>query len=166
MSDKTAIFQSENTESPLQVIRQTMSVSLSGDGVPQVAFATNRGKGSGTQVIDTNDFVEAVSTLQGYADDGIEEREEETLSPAETIRRTIRVEDGVVSFRTRSGKGSKPAKIPVAMFSEVCELLTGTVSAVLSAGQSLAPSEDDSDESPIEDASDSLTEDDEGENEE
>lgn len=143
MSNKTAIFQSENTESPTQVIRQTMSVSLSDDGKAQVAFATNRGKGSGAQVIDTSDFAEAVSTLQGYADDGIEEREEETLSPAETIRRTIRVEDGVVSFRTRSGKGSKPAKIPVAMFSEVCELLTGTVSAVLSAGQSLTSSEDD-----------------------
>ncbi|MAG24230.1 hypothetical protein CMI47_01495 [Candidatus Pacearchaeota archaeon] len=146
MSDKTAIFTNDNTESPLQVIRQTMSVALSDEGSARVSFATNRGKGSGAQVISVDDYAEVVSTLQGYADAGIEEREEEALSPAETIRRTIRVEDGLVSFRTRSGKGAKPAKIPLAQFSEVCELLTGTVSAVEAAGQSLAPASDAGDE--------------------
>jgi len=146
MSDKTAIFSNDNTESPLQVIRQTMSVSLSDVGSAQVSFATNRGKGSGAQVIDTDDYAEVAATLQGYADAGIEEREEETLSPAETIRRTIRVEDGIVSFRTRSGKGAKPAKIPLAQFNEVCELLSGTVEAVQSAGQSLAPADEAADE--------------------
>jgi len=146
MSDKTAIFSNENTESPLQVIRQTMSVSLSDEGAARVSFATNRGKGSGAQVINTDDYADVVSTLQGYADAGIEEQEEEQLSPAETIRRTIRVEDGVVSFRTRSGKGAKPAKIPLAQFGEVCELLTGTVEAVQSAGLSLAPADEAADE--------------------
>jgi hypothetical protein len=138
MSDKTAIFSNDNTESPLQVIRQTMAVSLSDAGSATVSFATNRGKGSGAQVIGVDDYSDVVSTLQGYADAGIEEREEESLSPAETIRRTIRVEDGIVSFRTRSGKGAKPAKIPMAQFNEVCELLTGTVEAVEAAGQSLS----------------------------
>jgi len=142
MSDKTAIFSNENTESPLQVIRQTMSVALSDEGAARVSFATNRGKGSGAQVINVDDYADVVSTLQDYADAGIEEREEEQLSPAETIRRTIRVEDGMVSFRTRSGKGAKPAKIPLAQFSEVCELLSGTVDAVQSAGQSLAPADE------------------------
>jgi len=99
MSDKTNIFANENTESPLQVIRQTMSVSLrDDDGAACVNFATNRGKGSGSQTIPVDDYAEVVSTLQSYADAGIEDHEEEMLSPAETIRRTIRVEDGVVSF--------------------------------------------------------------------
>ena len=138
MSDKTAIFSNDNTESPLQVIRQTMSVALSDAGSAQVSFATNRGKGSGAQVVGVDDYAEVAATLQDYADAGIEEREEESLSPAETIRRTIRVEDGIVSFRTRSGKGAKPAKIPLAQFNEVCELLSGTVEAVEAAGQSLA----------------------------
>ena len=142
MSDKTAIFESDNTESPIQTIRQTMSVSLSDDGTAQVSFATNRGKGSGAQVLAVDDFAEVVSTLQGYADAGIEEREEEQLSPADTIRRTIRIEDGVVSFRTRSGKGAKPAKIPAGQFAEVCELLSGTLSAVETAGQSLTPADE------------------------
>jgi hypothetical protein len=145
MSDKTAIFKSDNNESPVQVIRQTMSVSLSDDGAAQVSFATNRGKGSGAQVLDVDDYAEVVSTLQGYADSGIEDREEEQLSPADTIRRTIRIEDGMVSFRTRSGKGAKPAKIPAGQFAEVCELLTGTVSAVQAAGQSLSPAADEPD---------------------
>ncbi len=139
MSDKTAIFESDNSESPIQTIRQTMSVSLDDDGCPRVSFATNRGKGSGAQVLAVDDFAEVVETLQSYSDSGIDEREEEQLSPADTIRRTIRVEDGVVSFRTRSGKGAKPAKIPLGQFGEVCELLTGTLSAVQAAGQSLAP---------------------------
>ena len=143
MSDKTAIFQIENNESPIQTIRQTMSVSVDDDGTPLVSFATNRGKGSGSQTIPVADFAEVVSTLSELAESGIEEREQEQLSPAETIRRTASVEDGMVSFRTKSGKGSKPAKIPLGMFSEVCELLAGTVSAVEAAGDQLsAPASD------------------------
>jgi len=137
MSDKTSIFSNDNDESPLQVIRQTMSVAVDDDGTPNVNFATNRGKGSGSQTIPVADYAEVVSTLQEYADAGIEGREEETLSPAETIRRTIRVEDGMISFRVRSGKGSKPAKIPSAQFGEVCSLLADTVSAVETAGSKL-----------------------------
>jgi hypothetical protein len=157
MSDKTAIFSNDNTESPLQVIRQTMSVALSDAGSAQVSFATNRGKGSGAQVVGVDDYAEVAATLQGYADAGIEEREEESLSPAETIRRTIRVEDGIVSFRTRSGKGAKPAKIPLAQFNEVCELLSGTVEAVQSAGQSLAGTA--TDEAPEADEAPAMDED-------
>lgn len=142
MSDKTSIFASENNESPVQVIRQTMSVSVDDDGTSSVNFATNRGKGSGSQTIPVADYAEVVSTLQEYADAGIEGREEENLSPAETIRRTIRVEDGVISFRTRSGKGSKPAKIPLAQFGEVCALLTDTVSSVEAAGVKLSPADE------------------------
>ena len=138
MSDKTSIFANENSESPIQTIRQTMSVAVDDDGTPNVNFATNRGKGSGSQTIPVADYAEVVSTLQEYSDAGIEGREEESLSPAETIRRTIRVEDGMISFRTRSGKGSKPAKIPLAQFGEVCSLLTETVSAVEAAGSKLS----------------------------
>jgi len=147
MSDKTNIFANENSESPLQTIRQTMSVAVDDDGTPNVNFATNRGKGSGSQTIPVADYAEVVSTLQEYADAGIEGREEESLSPAETIRRTIRVEDGMISFRTRSGKGSKPAKIPLAQFGEVCSLLTETVSAVEAAGSKLSSAEEEADNS-------------------
>ena len=68
MSDKTAIFSNENTESPLQVIRQTMSVALSDEGAARVSFATNRGKGSGAQVINVDDYADG-QWPHGYTPD-------------------------------------------------------------------------------------------------
>ena len=143
---KTAIFASENNESPLQTIRQTMQVSLDDSGNPSVSFATNRGKGSGAQSMSVADFRDAVDCLQYYVDNGIQESDAPTLSPAETIRQTISLSEGEVTFRTRSGKGSKPAKIPLAQFEEVVALLSGTVAAVEAAGGSLSPAEDVADE--------------------
>jgi hypothetical protein len=144
MSDKTNIFASEHNESPAQVIRQTMAVSLSDDGEAVISFATNRGKGSGAQVLPVGEFREYVETLEGYSKDGIPETgEEELLSAAETVRRTIKQDDGMISFRVRSGKGAKPAKVSSGDFEEVVELLRGTVESVEQAGQSLAPESDE-----------------------
>lgn len=142
----TAIFGSENTESPIQVVRSTMSVSLDESGTPVVSFATNRGKGTGAQVIPVAQFREAVECLQGFVETGFESEASEP-SVTDTIRSTISCEDGVVSFRVRSGKGSKPAKIPADVFAEVISLLSSTVTAVESAGASVAPASDDSAES-------------------
>jgi hypothetical protein len=138
MSDKTNIFASDHNESPAQVIRQTMSVSVDEDGTPQVSFATNRGKGSGAQVLPVDQYRDYVMALEGYAENGIPEAEDENLSAAETVRRTIRQDDGQISFRVRSGKGSKPAKLGTEDFSEVVELLRSTVDAVENAGLKLA----------------------------
>ena len=131
------IFTNEANESPVQVIRQTMSVSKGDEGVAEVSFATNKGKGSGAQTIPVEHYAEVVETLQEFAESGFEETAEDNLSPAETIRRTIRLQDGVVSFRTRSGKGAKPARIPLDQFTAVCELLSETVKPVISAGVKL-----------------------------
>jgi hypothetical protein len=54
------------------------------------------------------------------------------------VRRTIRQDEGIVSFRVRGGKGAKPAKLPVDSFSEVVDLLASTVDAVEEAGSKLA----------------------------
>ena len=140
------MFANEHSVSPAQVIRQTMSVSLNDDDEPVVWFATNRGKGSGAQTLPVDQYREYVETLEGYSDSGIPESEEETLSAAETVRRTIRLEDGTISFRVRSGKGAKPAKLGSGDFSEVVELLRSTVDAVEAAGQKLSPSAIDEDE--------------------
>jgi hypothetical protein len=139
MSDnKTNIFASEHTESPVQTIRQTMSVSLNDDDQPVISFATNRGKGSGAQVLPVGEYREYIEVLEGYVKDGIPESgPEDNYSAAETVQRTIHSEDGVISFRVRSGKGAKPAKLPTDSFSEVVELLRGTVDAVEAAAVSL-----------------------------
>ena len=143
-----SIFQSEINEDVITTIKQTMNVSLSEDGEAIISFATNRGKGSGAQQMRATDFPEYVETLEQYASDGIEELPEENLNPAETVRSTIRQSDGIVSFRVRSGKGAKPAKIPSGDFSEVVSLLRATVEPVMAAAGKLesAPAEDESGE--------------------
>lgn len=133
------IFNNEHDESPLTVIRQTMAVSVDDNGTPVVSFATNRGKGSGAQTMPIDQFDAYVATLEGYVTDGIPEGYlEENLTAAESVQRTIRSEDGTISFRVRSGKGAKPAKIPVSDFAETVKLLRSTVPAVVQAGESLA----------------------------
>ena len=134
----TNIFQNEHSESAVQVIRSTMSVSVDDDGTPIVSFATNRGKGSGAQSMPVSEFRDYVAALSDVAENGIPEQDEEQLSAAESLRRTIRNKDGVVSFRVRSGKGAKPAKVNASDLSEVASLLTSTIDAVEAAGKSLS----------------------------
>jgi hypothetical protein len=132
-----SIFASDTDENPTRVIKSTMSVTRNDEtGMPEVSFATNRGKGSGAQIIPTEQFAEVIGLLQSYVTNGLPEEfvGEDNLPCAEVIRRTISVEDGLISFRVRNGKGAKPARIPVDSFSDVVELLAGTVSAVEKAG--------------------------------
>lgn len=143
MSDKTNIFAADHNESPAQVIRQTMSVSVGDDGIPMVSFATNRGKGSGAQVLPVTEYRDYVMALEGFSTNGIPDAEEENLSAAETVRRTITQNDGTISFRVRSGKGAKPAKLNSSDFGEVVELLRSTVEAVEAAGGKLSGDSDE-----------------------
>lgn len=133
-----SIFTNEHNESPAAILRKTMSVSLDSDGAPMVSFSLNKGKGSGRQSMPVSEFSDYVGALEDALQAGISEESEETLSAADMVRRTIRQEEGVVSFRVRAGKGSKPAKLPVDSFSEVVDLLSSTVDAVKDAGSKLA----------------------------
>jgi hypothetical protein len=135
-----SIFASETEENPVRVIKSTMTVARDEDtGMPVVGFATNRGKGSGSQIIPTQQFAEVVGLLQSYVQNGLPEefQGEDNLPCAEVIRRTITVEDGLISFRVRNGKGAKPARIPLDSFAEVVELLSGTVDSVERAAKKL-----------------------------
>ena len=67
MAEKANIFVDETTEDVIDVIKQTMSVSMSDDGTPTVSFATNRGKGSGAQQLPVAEFSEYVETLEEIA---------------------------------------------------------------------------------------------------
>ena len=133
-----SIFTSEHNESPAAILRKTMSVSLGDDGTPMVSFAVNRGKGSGRQSMPVSEFADYVGALEDTLRAGISEESDEALSAADMVRRTIRQDDGIVSFRVRGGKGAKPAKLPVDSFSEVVDLLASTVDAVEEAGSNLA----------------------------
>jgi|TARA_R110001583_G_scaffold16234_5_gene66136 hypothetical protein len=147
-----SIFENEVSQSAVQTIRETMSVSLDDDGVALVSFAMNRGKGSGAQVMAVSDFSEYVATLEHYASNGIDEIPTDNLSPAETVRQTINLDDdGVISFRVRSGKGAKPAKVSADEFTEVASLLGSTLEAVQGAASQLSGTpQTESDEDTIE----------------
>ncbi len=142
----TNIFETEHTESPLQTIRETMSVSTDDNGTALVSFATNRGKGSGAQSMPVSEFGDYVSALEEIAASGIPEASEARLSAAESLRQTVKQEDGIVSFRVRSGKGAKPAKVPAGDLGDVASLLRSTVDAVEAAGLKLAPPAPEADE--------------------
>ena len=118
-------------------IRQTMSVSLDDDGTPIVSFAMNRGKGSGAQSMPIAEFEDYILALEEVAANGIPEKAT-AESAAEVVRASIQSKDGVVSFRVRNDKGSKPAKVSVEDFAEVVDLLRGTLDAVEAAGEKLS----------------------------
>jgi hypothetical protein len=132
-----SIFSNEHNESPVAILRQTMSVSLNDDGIPVVSFAVNRGKGTGSQVVPVAEFAEYVSALEGILESGIPDEADEDISAAEMVRRTIRQDEGVISFRVRGGKGAKPAKVTADDFAEVVELLRSTVDPVEAASDAL-----------------------------
>jgi hypothetical protein len=134
----SAIFATESTENPLTLVRQTLAVKPNDDGEIMVTFTTNRGKGSGSQVMPYQEFRAAVQVLMEAATQGIPENtQDENLPASEVIKRTIAVEDGIVSFRTKNGKGAKPARFSVDDFAAVADLLASTVDAVESAGKAL-----------------------------
>jgi hypothetical protein len=134
----SAIFATESTENPVTLIRQTLSVKPNDDGEIMVTFTTNKGKGSGAQTMPYTEFREAVNILKDAVENGIPEvSEDQNLPASEVIRRTLSLEDGVVSFRVKSGKGAKPARISVEDFPAVAEILASTIEAVETAGKSL-----------------------------
>ena len=133
------IFNNEVEQCAVQIVKETMKVFLSDDGTPMVSFATNKGKGTGAQVMAVSDFADYVSAVSHYAENGVNEiPSDENLSPSEMVHQTISLDDGVISFRIKSGKGSKPAKLNADEFSEVSDLLSATVDAVEAAGEKLS----------------------------
>lgn len=133
------IFENDSVENPVVLVRQTLAVKPNDEGQIMVSFTTNKGKGSGAQVLPASEFRDAIAVLADAAKNGISERkEDENLPASEVIRRTIQVEDGFVSFRVKGGKGAKPARISLDHFAEVIALLAGTVDAVERAGNKLA----------------------------
>lgn len=134
----TNIFASTTTESVVQTMKETMSV-FQEDGITYVSFALNRGKGSGAQVMPVSQLPEYIETLNDFATNGIGDAVEENLSAAETVRRTIAIEeDGLLSFRCRSGKGAKPAKVAPDRLTEVTTFLRDSTPVIEKAAKKLS----------------------------
>lgn len=117
---------------------------------PIVTFAVNKGKGTGAQKIPLTEFPEYLEAVQHFRDNGFEEAKVEGYQPAGDVvrdtmslvkpteeythvtdegekvtkRRPIKnAEPNIVSWRTRTGKGSKPARVNIDQFPAVVEIL-------------------------------------------
>jgi len=124
---------SEAAENALSLFRSSLSLfrDKENGGVWSVSFITNRGKGSGAQTLPAEELGDLIAAMREVVNNGIpEEGPEGRIPAAEMFRRTVQVEDGIVSFRLRNGKGSKPARIPFAEFSAWVDQAEGAADQV------------------------------------
>ena len=131
----------ESVENALSLFRSTLSLfrDKENGGNWSVSFITNRGKGSGAQVLPAAELADLIQAMKDVVKDGIpEEGPEGRIPAAEMFKRTVTLEDGVISFRLRNGKGSKPARIPLAEFAAWVEQAEGAADQVANRLKSLS----------------------------
>jgi hypothetical protein len=80
------------------------------------AFAANSERGAGGQVVAVSEVPGVLEYLNDVAANGIPSSDGGVLA---TIRNSIKVEEGFISFRTTDGQGAKPMKIAVSAFPQV-----------------------------------------------
>jgi hypothetical protein len=80
------------------------------------AFAANSERGAGGQVVTVSEVPGVLEYLNDVAANGIPASDGGVLA---TIRNSIKVEEGFISFRTTDGQGAKPMKIAVSAFPQV-----------------------------------------------
>ena len=110
---------------PIQNLRESIALVTDDDGKPvAVSFTLNKGKGTGTQTIALHDFDAFIGVIQDFHTNGIPEVSSAGDKPASLVAlQTGAIKDGSLTFRTREGKGSKPARIPVPLVGEALEVL-------------------------------------------
>lgn len=124
-----------NVPSPaVDVVKRTIEVKDTEDGTIQVSFHTARGRGTSPVTMSVEQYDDFVSALAFYSENGISE----DRTPAEMVHQSISSEDGVVTFRTRTGKGSRPTRIPAEEFSAVVGLLQSVSDGIRTAADTIA----------------------------
>jgi hypothetical protein len=135
--DVISLFQNNESTDVVSEIKNSIGLQTV-DGVPCLLFVTNRGKGSGTQVVPLGQLSDVIQTLRGFASDGLPEASvDDDLPVSDVIRRTITMEDGIVSFRCRNGKGAKPARVPADQFAQMVAYLVELQPAIEAASKKL-----------------------------
>jgi hypothetical protein len=91
----TKLFGVDTRESVIDIVRRTMEVTIKeverdgGEKTEEacLVFATNRGKGTGSQVIPLSELPDYVATLQNFRDNGFGEAAVEGYRPAAEVAR-------------------------------------------------------------------------------
>lgn len=146
VSENPVTIMKDTIEVKIDEVDRDGEVSLE----PIVTFAVNRGKGTGAQKIPLAEFDGYLATVQDFRDNGFDDAQVEGYRPAgEVVRETMSLvkpteeyehtdddgqvtkkrraiknaEPNIVSWRTRTGKGSKPARVNRDQFAGVIEIL-------------------------------------------
>jgi hypothetical protein len=146
VSENPVTILKDSIEIKIDEVERDGEVSLE----PIVSYAVNRGKGTGAQKVPLSEFPEYLESLQDFRDNGFDEAQIEGYRPAgEVVRETMSLqkpteayettddngntvtkrrpikdaEPNIVSFRAKTGKGSKPARIQLDQFGDVVGIL-------------------------------------------
>ena len=84
-------------------------------------YSPNAGKGTGAQTVLVTEMNELILFLKEVAEKGIPANG--VLSAADIARATLSEEDGVYTFRTNGGKGSKPVHVKKSDLAEFVEIV-------------------------------------------
>ena len=81
----------------------------SGEHILSVAFCG--GKGTGAQQINVSRFDDFVNALAYYAENGVQKAAKPDMNEVDILHSSIGIDDeGMISFRTQSGRGAKPTR--------------------------------------------------------
>jgi hypothetical protein len=108
--------------SAIEFIRRTIEIYTSQNGEVAITFSTDNGRETSPVVLTPDQYDDFVDALSFYATSGINS-DKEQKSPAEMVRQTIQLEDGIITFRTSGKSDLKPARIPEYEFAAVVALL-------------------------------------------
>tara|TARA_R110002074_G_scaffold396053_1_gene584980 strand:- start:101 stop:550 length:450 start_codon:yes stop_codon:yes gene_type:complete len=125
-----------NKDSAVRTVRNTLEVESTDEGGVNVTFNTSRGRTSAPVSIPAEHYTSFVTALRFYAENGMNMPVAEK-TPAEIVRETIGLEDGVVSFRTKDGRGARPTRITEGELAGVVTLLLEVEGQVLAAADAV-----------------------------
>lgn len=98
----------------------------SGEHILSVAFCG--GKGTGAQQINVSRFNDFVAALSHYAENGVQKAAKPDMNEIDILHSSIGIDDeGMISFRTSSGRGAKPTRISPDQLSNVVAYLRDEV---------------------------------------
>lgn len=140
------LFNTAKNTDAVTKARETANLSFDEEvGEHTLSIAFCGGKGTGAQVVRASLFDEFVNTLAHYAENGVPKASRPEMNEVDILRASIQVEeDGLISFRTTSGRGAKPTRIHPDQLQGVVNYLRNEVAPTLE--KAMNPSDEGSDE--------------------
>jgi hypothetical protein len=102
---------------------KAVGIGKADDGQAYFQFSPNAGKGTGAQTVLVEEMGELIAFLKEVSENGIPANG--VLSAADIARATLSEDDGVYTFRTNGGKGSKPVHVKKSDLAEFIEIVEG-----------------------------------------